>query len=88
MDLASNDMWFDSRYQTGFLLKENSKWSSYLLVLSKYKNRINADQIDSIDWIVQGKAMTSSKQGRQQWILKFPSGWCATGNMMRVWGIE
>ena len=31
-----------------------------------------------------GKAMKNTKRGRQPWISKFMSGWCATGKMMKI----
>ena len=50
------------------------------------KKRIDEDEIELIDWKIIGKAMKNTKHGRQQWISKFTSGWCATGKMMKIWG--
>ena len=50
------------------------------------KKRIDEDEIELIDWKIIGKAMKNTKHGRQQWISKFTSGWCATGKMMKTWG--
>ena len=50
------------------------------------KKRIFEEQVDKIDWDVQGKEMRNNKYSRQQWVPKFISGWCVTGEMMKVWG--
>lgn len=50
------------------------------------KRRVAEEQFDKIGWNVQENAMIWSKIGHQQWISKYTSRWCATGEMMRVWG--
>lgn len=35
---------------------------------------------------MQGMAMKDNKIGPHQCILKFAFGWCATQNIMRIWG--
>ena len=49
------------------------------------KRRMTKDQFHQIDWTSQGKALNSINTGRQHWVSKFTSGWCATGKMMHIW---
>jgi hypothetical protein len=57
-----------------------------ILTYWEEKGRLGQGNRGNVDWDTIGVAMKAATRTRRQWVTKHGSGFCATGEMMQLWG--